>query len=134
MTLKGKLTAPPSWRAFQSNPDKVKAKLLEPQSRVGQVDPCRNGGDTYAHLESGLDVRSHSICPNDTARISGRKTRTRHLNRGHLDNYLNGDCPCLHASLDLLWCQHLKSRRGNGACVVVGARESRVHGEGKQVF
>jgi hypothetical protein len=134
MTLKGKLTVPPNWRAFQSNSDTVKAKLLESQSRVRKVRLCRKGGDTCTHLEIGLDVWSQSIRPGDTARISGRKTRTRHLSRRYLGNDLNGDCPCLHAGKCLLWWPHLKSRRDNGACVVVRVRESRIHGEGKQVF
>jgi hypothetical protein len=74
--------------------------------------------------------------------ISGSTTRTGHLNRAPLDECLNGDCPSLNAcEIACYGRKSLNIRPGNGACIVVAevtnrfrTRESRVQGEGKQVF
>ena len=44
---------------------------------------------------------------------------------------LTGDC--LNRDAERLWAKALNTRQGNGASVVVRARESLVHGEGKQL-
>jgi hypothetical protein len=71
--------------------------------------------------------------------ISRAMIRTGHLNRAHLIECLNGDCPSLNA-YDAIRTS-LNIRPGNGACVVVagvtprrGAWESHVQGEGRQIF
>ena len=76
----------------------AKATLPEPQDRAGFVVSGGNDGDTYSLLDEGADGPRPLIPAQEThPDISGVTIRTGRLNRAHLDEWLNGDCPSLSA-------------------------------------
>jgi hypothetical protein len=119
----------------------AKAILPESQSQAESHQSGGKDGVTHSLLDGYYVPVSTHIRPESASNVIGFTTRKGRLNREHLDKCLNGDCPSLNASsLAMAAVPEYQTRQRSWRSSrrvsrpAHGARESRVQGEGQQIF